>query len=39
MPEAFEGLQRLMAWDFDRQVAEFQIRVAILNATPRSASP
>jgi hypothetical protein len=24
--------QRLMAWDFDRQVAEFQDRVAVLNA-------
>jgi hypothetical protein len=23
--------QRLMAWDFDRQVAEFQVRVADLN--------
>jgi hypothetical protein len=23
--------QRLMAWDFDRQVAEFQIRVVVPN--------
>ena len=24
--------QRLMAWDFDRQVAELQIRIAVMNA-------
>ena len=23
--------QRLMAWDFDRQVAEVQVRIAIMN--------
>jgi hypothetical protein len=23
--------QRMMAWDFDRQVAEVQVRIAVLN--------
>lgn len=23
--------QRLMAWDFDRQIAELQVRIAVLN--------
>jgi len=31
--------QRLSAWDFDRQVAEFQIRVAILNGFTALATP
>ena len=31
--------QRLMARNFDRQVKEFEVRVAVLKASPRSASP
>lgn len=31
--------QRLMARDFDRQVAEFQIRIAILNGYTALSTP
>jgi hypothetical protein len=31
--------QRLMARDFDRQVAKVQVRIAIMNGLPRSAYP
>ena len=31
--------QRLMARDFDRQVAEFQVRVAVLNGFTRLGIP
>jgi len=31
--------QRLSAWDFDRQVAEFQVRFAVLNGFTALAIP